>query len=45
MGFLKKVGIKYDDDVLLVAVVCGLTVCVVNVTACVRQPCTCNKAE
>jgi hypothetical protein len=44
--FASKLGIKTNYDVLLlVAVVCELSVCVLNVTICARQPCIFNKAE
>jgi len=44
--FVSKLVIKTNYDVvLLVAVVYELTVRVLNVTACVRQPCVYNKVE
>jgi len=44
--FVLKLVIKTNYDVvLLVAVVYELTVRVLNVAVCVRQPCVCNKVE
>lgn len=42
--FVSRLVIKTNYDVvLLVAVVYELTVCVLNVAVCARQPCVCNK--
>jgi len=44
--FASKLVIKTNYDVLLlVAVVCELSVCVLSVTVCAKQPCFFNKVE